>query len=59
MTTRDIVIPFRYCDDNADRYLRWTLRSFEQSLFNVGRVVIVGDIPYWLVRDTSLVAAVP
>lgn len=48
MNTRDIVIPFRYCDDNADRYLRWTLRSFEQSLFNVGRVVIVGDIQYWL-----------
>ena len=59
MNTRDIVIPFRYCDDNADRYLRWTLRSFGQSLSNVGRVVIVGDIPYWLVRDTSLVATIP
>lgn len=56
---RDIVIPFRYCDDNADRYLRWTLRSFEQSLFNVGRVVIVGDIPYWLATRSAFVAAVP
>jgi hypothetical protein len=57
--TRDIVIPFRYCDDHADRYLRWTLRSFEQSLLNVGRVVIVGDIPYWLKTRSAFVAAVP
>jgi len=58
-SNRDIVIPFRYCDDHADRYLRWTLRSFDLHLRNVGRVVIVGDIPYWLTRDTSVAVGVP
>ena len=59
MNTRDIVIPFRYCDPNADRLLRWTLRSISSRLRNVGRIVIVGDVPYWATRDTSLLVCVP
>ena len=58
MKNRDIVIPFRYCDPNADRLLRWTLRSIAKHLHSAGRIVIVGDLPYWVTKDTSLVVPV-
>lgn len=50
----DILIPVGGVQNNDYRELRYSLRSIEKHMLDIGRVFIAGDVPSWLVGVEEL-----